>query len=210
MIVWDIETGPQPREQLAKLAPKPGDIKLGNLKDPDKIRAKVLEKQEEFYEKAALCATTGQVLAIGWFNGKDCHIDTQDKPPEEDLLLGRFWDSCNQGAPLVGHNIHGFDLPFLVRRSWLLGVSVPDWVLQDGRYWSPKFVDTMKVWGCGAYGEYIGIADISLALGGPGKPEGISGGDFAALFENDRPRAIEYLKNDLAMTWTVAEALQIG
>jgi hypothetical protein len=36
---------------------------------------------------------------------------------------------------LVGFNINAFDLPFLFRRSWALGIAVP-FGLRKGRYWS--------------------------------------------------------------------------
>jgi hypothetical protein len=215
MIVWDIETGPQPREKLIDQAPTEADIKFGNTKDKEKRAAKIEEEVAKFFEKAALEATTGQVLAIGFmFEGDDGGIGEaiyyRAKSVDERWMISEFWRYTSlEKGPLVCHNCHGFDLPFLVRRSWLLGIDVPDWVLVDGRYWSPKFVDTMKIWSFGTYGEFVKLESISKALGLGGKTEGVTGADFARLLETDRELAIEYLKCDLRLTWGVAEALQI-
>jgi hypothetical protein len=183
-LVFDIETGPLDNEALKTMLPEfvakppPGvfvdaDVKLGNLKDPAKIKEKmdkakadhadavarysadVAKARDEhwqaFVDKAALDATTGRVVAIGftlhdWDDGPEI-IDC-----DQDEAAGlRDWWAETEAAfesqiPIVGFNTHHFDLPFLVRRSWMLGVPIPMGVRQ-GRYWSPLFVDLMQVWG---------------------------------------------------------------
>lgn len=238
MICFDIETGALPTEKIIGLMPAftktigpfdPASVKYGNIKDPGKRQEKleavkllheasieglIVEKESyerEWLSKAALDAMTGQVLAIGVKIDFDCLplIDTQGDPPEEDLLISRFWESAGRwDGPIVGHNIFGFDLPFLIQRSWLLGIDVPEWIRQ-GRYWSPKFIDTMTVWNMGQPGKYTKLDLICRALGVEGKMEGVNGGDFASLLVTDRAKAIEYLSMDLAATWAVANALQI-
>ena len=70
-IIYDIETGPLPEADLAALLPPfdPTDIKTGNLKDPEKIAAKLAEAEmnhrRNFFEQAALDPLTGRVVAIG-------------------------------------------------------------------------------------------------------------------------------------------------
>ena len=236
MIVFDIETGPLPGDQIARLIPKfdgghPGEfdpraVKLGNCKDPVKIDQKIREaadahreaiaavgaKQAEqkakWMERAALSPTTGQVLAVGFKSSTESHRILFEMSEREliELTFSIFTSpSCDQ---FVGHNIHNFDLPFLVRRAWLLGLDVP-YSLRVGRYWSPMFVDTMDVWSLGNRGEMISLDTLAKACGLPGKPDGVNGGDFAKLLATDRDAAIAYLKNDLEMTWAVAERLQI-
>lgn len=254
MICFDIETGPLPKNDLVRLmppfdpttaVPDPGDfdpssVKTGNLKDPDKIAAKVAEAKQAhaaacasikqrreqaaadyfaaFEGKAALSAITGRVLAIGIYVSEyrqgSIELWTVAKDHDEASLIGDFFrvadNALNRGESIVGHNIHGFDLPFLVRRAWLLGIDVPDG-FYDGRYWNRCFVDTMRVWQLGTR-EYISLDDIDKALGGPGKPDGVTGADFDRLFhgtKEERDQALEYLRNDVRMTVRVANALQI-
>jgi hypothetical protein len=192
------------------------------------------EHVARYTEKAALSATTGCVKAIGWMaDGEPPMVIYAGDPPWglqegapdaimadavvfgcEAEVIKWFWSAYRGTAAesLVGHNIHGFDLPFLVCRSWILGVDVPDGVQQQGgRYWSNQFVDTMARWNCGNR-NYIKLDEIDRALGGPGKPDDRGGADFARLFDNggeDRIKALKYLANDLAMTRRVAEAMQI-
>ena len=70
-IIYDIETGPLPEADLAALLPPfdPADIETGNLKDPEKIAAKLAEAEmnhrRNFFEQAALDPLTGRVVAVG-------------------------------------------------------------------------------------------------------------------------------------------------
>lgn len=181
-------------------------------------------------ERAALSAMTGTVKAIGvkmdgelsWIGAVDTlsHDEYQDGPnsaftiryfASELHLLGWFWSfQATQKGPYVGHNIFGFDLPFLIRRSWIHGEQIPGDLL-NGRYFSGRFVDTMEKWNCTAR-DYVKLADISKAFGGQDKPDDCSGADFARLFDNggeDRLKALAYLASDLEMTQFIAESMGI-
>lgn len=239
MNVFDIETGPLSPEKLCSIMPKfdPNEVKLGNLKDAGKIKEKILEAEmnhvTKFYERAALSAITGQVKAIGFKNcsadalwiaaveplGVNKAIVTMDSEQpynyctftNEPDLLGWYWDLVRQSTASVfaGHNIHGFDLPFLIRRSWVHGVKIPN--IMKGRYFHDRFVDTMALWNCGGR-DYVKLDEISQFFGGPSKPDDCSGADFARMFDaggEERKKAIDYLIGDLTMTQTVAEAMGI-
>ncbi len=199
-----------------------------------RLRAEARNKwQTEMMGKAALSALTGTVKAIGVWNtagtsktivavdpdainlgqspiGQDViYIDL----PTEGRLLKWFWDTWRlSGSVWVGHNIHGFDLPFLIRRSWMNGVIVPEGVQQQGgRYFSNQLVDTMARWNCGGR-DYVKLEVISRFFGGQEKPSDCTGADFARLFDNggeDRLAALRYLAGDLEMTAHAAEAMGI-
>lgn len=268
IVVFDIETGPLPDEQLRELCPPfdplkvegvkaemlqpfdPESVKYGNMKD-ETLKAKKLtecrEKHEAerkaavkkiedakaghfhaFAERAALDARTGRVAAIGYKlpNGS-CRIDGNLDMAgvqipgygHEDMLLREFW-TCyarcvSKKVLMVGHNILGFDLPFLMRRSWILGVAVPESLMERGRYWNPIFVDTMQRWACGEYRAYVKLGDIAQACDCGGKPEGedaCTGALFHTMFASPEThaKAVEYLRNDLEMTWAVAGRLGIA
>jgi len=217
----------------------PASVKLGNLKDQAKIDAKIAAKREEFeaakaaavtamasaetdqwaafVERAPLSPITGRVLAIGlWDSTNELEptlVWIDGKQGGEMAVLNAFWmafrDCVATDTRLVGHNIFGFDLPFLVRRSWLLGVRVPDEVIVAGRP-HRLFVDTMRVWACSNYQDRISLDRLAAFLGSTRKNG--DGADFHRLFfgtEEERQQALDYLKNDLRMTSEVAERMGV-
>jgi len=204
-IVFDIETGPEPDDVLVRFEPE--FEPPGNLKDPEKKAAAVMEKKAAWWEKAALSPITGRVLAIGVFDGTDHTLHHGD---DEKTVLEQFWrDYPAVGHPtrLIGHNIFNFDLPFLVRRSWKHGIAVPSDIRQ-GRYWSTRFVDTMDAWGMGTR-ELVSLKNLSAFLG-VGEKTG-SGADFAKLYTDPATRegALDYLRSDLLLTWKCWQTMRL-
>jgi predicted PolB exonuclease-like 3'-5' exonuclease len=213
---------------------EPTDVKTGNLKDPGKIKEKIeaarfaheeavaqheetvaaaeLEHRAKIRDRAALDAATGQVLAIGMLSdsGEELlyHVGAEG---EEAKVIERFWAmSCPakivERGRMVGFNSNRFDLPFLVRRSWLLGVPVPDG-LRSGRYFDPRFIDLMDEWKLGDHGCSISMDRLCKALGLEGKNG--DGALFYQTYAEDRLAALDYLANDLRMTMDVARALGV-
>lgn len=185
-------------------------------------------------EQAPLSPLTGRVLAIGCYNGRESlitHGDLGDMDddlcdrkvrgvPGERTLLSQFWETWkhSRGDHIwVGHNSHSFDLWFLIVRSRIMDVDVPDDVCRiNGRYpnWHPSFHDTLNHWSLGrmggdkALGQSLGLDSLCAATNGPRKPDGMDGGMFWQLYEAGMPKrkqAFDYLFNDLEMTWHVAE-----
>lgn len=210
MIVFDIETGPLPTAELEDRIPK--FEAPANYKDEQKIAAYITQKRLDWIERAALDATTGKILAIGIL---DCREDGVEKvntlAGDEAEIIAAFSSIVMQcggsGWPLVGWNIFGFDLPFILRRSWILRVALPEWI-RSGRYWDRCFVDAMEVWACGNRDQTVGL-DLASATLGVGRKSG-SGAHFASLWggsDEERAHALEYLENDLRLTKAVAERI---
>ena len=214
-VIFDIETGPLPENDLAALMPAfdPAEVKTGNIKDPDKVAAKIAEAEaahrREFFERAALDPLTGRVVAVGLLypdSGEFVVIGHDD----EAATLREFWDSTRGEMgrinEMIGFNSNQFDLPFLFRRSWKHRVAVPPG-LRRGRYWSEQCVDLRDTWQLGdrmargsldAIARHLGVG----AKNGDGKA-------FAELWRSDRKQAEAYLRNDLELTAKVAHALGI-
>jgi hypothetical protein len=224
--VFDIENGPLPEAELLSIMPDfdPAEIKTGNAgpeKAAEKIERARAEHQSKFIEKAALSPTTGRVLAIGLLADTPgarprALLNHDGSSQQEADILSAFWDVVLETeanhAKLAGHNIFGFDLPFLIRRSWLLGVAVPPTLFDRGRYWSDIFVDTMRLWTFGGHNEYVSLDTLSKAFGVGGKPDDVSGADFAGLFfgtAEERKTALDYLKNDLVLTLDIAKKMEV-
>ena len=214
-IIYDIETGALPEAELTALLPPfdPAEVKTGTLKDPDKIAAKLAEAEanhrRDFLEKAALDPLTGRVVAIGLLypdSGEFVVIGHDD----EAATLREFWlttkGEMGRINEMVGFNSNGFDLPFLIRRSWRHRVPVP-FGIRRGRYWSDEMVDLRDAWQLGDRQARGSLDSIAKHLG-VGAKNG-NGADFAALWQSDRAKALAYLKNDLELTARVAEALGV-
>lgn len=125
MLYFDIETAPLPDDVLEKQfsftpppAPQPFDerqVKVGNMKDPEKIRAKIEEararRDEEiaawedgvfrgrrdawtaFKSESTLAATTCRVIAIGTAGDRGNTVDAAIAidPADESKIITQFW-----------------------------------------------------------------------------------------------------------------------
>jgi hypothetical protein len=212
-IFFDIETGPLAAMELEAMMPPfdPEEVKTGNLKDPEKIAAKLAEaraaRERDFNRKAALDALTGRVLAVGLLSmkGEFAVIGQED----EAALLREFWSVCRGGKTrprLIGFNTHSFDLPFLLRRSFKHRVQVP-FGLRRGRYWSEELVDLREEWQLGDR-QARGSLDAVARHLGVGQKHG-HGEDFSQLWQNDRAKAVAYLRQDLELTAGIAAAMRV-
>ena len=218
----------------------PKSVKTGNVKDPVKIAAKIDDARKAHlslvdnyarnvaaqerdyyaaaYDRAPLSPMTGRVLAIGigFANGNNHYLALNEaNDVNESGLLEEFWrdfyyPSIKASFNLIGHNIHDFDVPFLIRRSWLLGIDIPENILR-GRYLNDAFIDTMARWNCGSRSSgYVKLDTLGQALGVGGKLEGVNGADFHRLYfgsANDRIKAMDYLEADVNVTRNVARRM---
>lgn len=205
-ITFDIETGPLSRAEIAEV--KPDFQAPSNWKDPDKIREYINAKEAEWYQQAALSATTGRVLAIGYIEeGSEFHAFASG---DEGADIAAFWNVITHyGAithRLIGFNSNSFDLPFLIRRSWKLGVRPPA-TLMSGRYLNHNCVDLLDLWRCGNREDRISLDKLARFLGVGGKTG--DGADFASLFSMNREAALRYLENDVLLTRRCAQVLGI-
>lgn len=221
----------------------PSAVALGNVKDPQKIQEKIDAARakheaskltakddyeiarkkhfDDFAEKAALSAFTGRILAIGIkpSKGKAYVIEADADDKSEAVLLREFWSlyrfhSMDRTSRMIGHCIEGFDVPFIIQRSWALRVPVPDGIYEQDRYLSRIFIDTMKRFTCGVYGARASLDNLAKFFGIPGKDLiDSSGAQFAADYLSGDPdrrqAAIMYLLHDLTMTEHAARMMGI-
>lgn len=146
-IIVDIET--YAHELATEFIPPPDLDAIeprGGLKDPVKIAASIAEKKAEALDayqtalsRAALDWNVSRIVALGWqLIGCEpvcrlCH----DEDEERDALVA-FWRASSQ-QQLIGFCARTFDLPTLIQRSRLLGIS-PNHV-SLGRYGRGDVID---------------------------------------------------------------------
>ena len=147
MLFFDIETESNP--DALELMPEPQAP--GNYKDEAKIAAYIAEKKAEQTERAALDADYGRIVAIGW-REEGGPIGTKPRTGSwliadntESDIIGGFWSKLYQHNGMsCGYNIIGFDLPYLLRRSFDLGVK-PSIIPDLRRYQTRPTLDLMMV-----------------------------------------------------------------
>lgn len=197
MIFLDIETEPLPLATLQRNMPK--FSAPSNWKDEAKIAENVAKQESDWIAKAALSPMTGRVLAVGLIDDEK-YWDFTDEV-ESNLLETTWAMLTHHGAytePVAGWNLLGFDLPFLVKRSWICGVPVPKTTLETykGRsYFNPQFHDLMLKWGMGD--RHSKLDDVLTALGLENKRD-LDGRLFYELYRNGQEaEALAYLERDV-------------
>lgn len=209
-IIFDIETGPLPEDQIIRLMPE--FQAPSNYKDAEKISQYIARAKGEWLERAALSALTGQVLCVGLLKGETFHVLGH---ADEANVLETFWDiwrdDYGSQLKMIGFACRSFDIPFLIRRSWLYQVPVPKDVLHLRFRDGGKLLDLQDEWQLGSIGPHLGDTkkqSLNNLAGyfGLGKKTA-NGKDFHLLWNTDRPTALAYLENDLLLTAALAQRL---
>ncbi|MBP7951788.1 MAG: hypothetical protein KA004_19255 [Verrucomicrobiales bacterium] len=234
-LIFDIETGSRPWEEIEAFFPPWEAGRIGECEAyPESGEA----LRADCEGRAALSALTGRVCAIGILRdpfGPQERITILGNEGNDDAgerrILAAFWqgaekdftaaawDKWNVSAAeprWIGFNSNSFDIPFMTRRSWALGLAVPAWLLDKERYLHRMFCDLRDRWNFGAHSRpdfhprtpRQNLDNISRLLGGPVKNG--HGEDFARLYYGSaaaRAAAVAYLENDLRMTADVWKAM---
>lgn len=206
LLVFDIETIPQNEERLLALAPE--FRAAANLKDPEKIAASIAEKRSRYMADAALDWKTAEIVLIGIGDeANDYSYYDDDEASNIRNFLELVHTALINGARVGGHNVKGFDLPMIINRARVLGVRVPDGVVEmwKGRPgWNENIFDTLEILSFGKAFDGNGVDDVARALGLP--PKLGHGSDFPALWKASRESAIKYNQRDVEVEIGIARA----
>ena len=218
--LFDIETEPASLEELYHLCGRFDRANVsppGNLKNPETIE-KWYREQEEAYpakllDKSTLNPALSRVCAIGYCTDGKIEIPRKCSEPE---LLEDYWArraSATPGAIYFGYNNHGYDDEFLLVRSFITGVPVPENVhyVSPSGYRSDRGTRDLSVDFWGEPNAMRSLELTSKACGGPGKNG--DGARFHLAWNSPDPeefaKACDYLANDLLMPAFVANKLRI-
>jgi 3'-5' exonuclease len=169
--------------------------------------AKTEEEREEALLKLSLTPFTAQIVAIAMLNpdsrqGKVFYQDPNGKPGFSDdglvefvpgsevSLLTEFWKTVARYGQFITFNGRGFDCPFLMLRSAILGIK-PTRNLMPYRYAFNEHCDLLEqLTFYGAFRKFnLDFYCKSFGIKSP-KSEGISGADVGPLFQQERHRDI--------------------
>jgi predicted PolB exonuclease-like 3'-5' exonuclease len=201
-IFLDIETIPsQSPTLLAKLMDEV--TAPAQYKKEDSIAAWMAENREavarERLAKTSFDPAHGHICTIGWAAGegetKAAFIGS-DVDYESEVLVS-FFASLQPYAhtTFVGHYISGFDLRFIINRSVVLGVPIPQCIPRDIKPWHPRIFDTMTAWAGSR--DTISQDKLCEALGIAGK-DGFDGSMVADAWANgEHDRIAAYCRDDV-------------
>lgn len=204
-------------------------LKLGNMRFEQQQRylEDIAAEEERCYQLGSLSAASGRILSIAVHEGplpgfdfgdvelpQSEHvfgIDEDGNEEDEKKALLRFLQYMKrfdiEMDELVGHNIIGFDLPFIFQRCLVNCISAKP--LVDLREFNVRGVfDTMHHWWLGAK-RFVSLDDIAWALGiESSKTETVEGSKVFDLYQAGRLAEIrEYNLNDVRVTRKVYERM---
>jgi len=105
---------------------------------------------------------------------------------------------------VVGHNVKGFDIPYLLKRSIINGVSIPSQLqLQKLKPWENCLTDTYDIWKFGGWNG-ASLSLICDLLNIPSPKEAMKAGDVSESYWNGMLEEIkEYCERDVVATMNV-------
>ena len=205
--------------------------KLGNmrLEQQQRYLEDIVVEEERCYQLGSLSATSGRVLSIAVHEGAVAGIDFGVEQPESERVFGinsegeeedekkallQFLEYLKNFDPetdeLVGHNIIGFDLPFIFQRCLVHCISAKPLVdLSEFRV--RGVFDTMHHWWLGAK-RFVSLDDVAWALGiESSKTATAEGSKVFDLYQDGKLAEIrEYNLNDVRVTRKVYERMVGG
>lgn len=226
-VFLDIETLPPDETVLPSFEAKI----LPHILTKDALKEYRLSKQkhrelDKHFRSLALKGEYGRVLCIGVILEKDGRewrkgvfgydIEAEKLHLDERKTLRGFWkmmrDDFNiQSDLIIGHNVMDFDLPFIYKRSRILGIK-PSVTLSFARYRNSPIYDTMKEWALWNFRERsISLVHLAELLGvNMGKTEGIDGGRvYDEFIKGSHSLIAEYCLQDVTLTRAVYDKIQI-
>jgi len=205
------------------------DLRLGymRLEQQQRYLEDIAAEEERVYQLGSLNSTSGRVLSIavhvGQVPGFEIEgptqaqneyvfgIDPSGSEQEEAQALRDFLNlmsdfdvECDE---IVGHNIIGFDLPFIFQRCLVNNIAANPFV-NLGEYNVRGVFDTMRGWWLGGR-QRVGLDDMAWALGfESSKTSEVEGSKVFDLYQAGKLAEIrEYNLNDVRVTRKVYERM---
>jgi len=206
------------------------DYRLGYMRTEQQQRylEDIAAEEERVYQLGSLNSTSGRILSIavhvgsvpgfeiaGLTTTSTEHvfgIDADGNEQEEAEALKGFLrlmsDYDSECDLIVGHNIVGFDLPFIFQRCLANNIAVKPFIdLSEFRV--QGVYDTMRAWWLGDRRSRVGLDDIAWALGfESSKTSEVEGSRVFDLYQAGKLAEIrEYNLNDVRVTRKVYERM---
>src|SRR2546422_8875711 len=226
----DIETIALPgfRERVGPKLEREFRLGYMRMEQQERYLEDIAAEEERVYQLGSLAATSGRILSIAVHIGPvpgvevegltsvQCEhafgIDAEGNEQDEAqalkdflALMADFDSDCDL---IVGHNIIGFDLPFIFQRCLVTNIAVKPFIDLSDFYVQGAF-DTMRAWWLGDRRSRVSLDDIAWALGiESSKTADVEGSRVFELYQAGKLAEIrEYNLNDVRVTRKVYERM---
>ena len=205
-------------------------MRLGNmrLEQQNRYLADIAAEEERCYQLGSLNATSGRILSIavhvGPIPGTNLEgmtqeqneyvfgIDADGNEEHERRALTGFLNLLKDFDPetdeIVGHNILGFDLPYIFQRCLVNEIPVRPFI-DLSEFHVRGVYDTMHHWWLGARRQTVSLDDIAWSLGiESSKTAEAEGSKVFEMYASGKLSEIrEYNLNDVRVTREVYERM---
>jgi len=206
------------------------DFRLGymRMEQQERYLEDIAAEEERVYQLGSLAATSGRILSIAVHIGPvpgveveglttvqsehafgiDAEGNEQDEAQALKDFLALMADFDSDCDLIVGHNIIGFDLPFIFQRCLVNNIAVKPFI-DLGDFNVQGAFDTMRAWWLGDRRGRVSLDDIAWALGiESSKTADVEGSRVFELYQAGKLAEIrEYNLNDVRVTRKVYERM---
>lgn len=207
MLTFDLETLPSDNPEVIKRI-------AATIKPPiNYTKEETIEKWkktalDEAINKTSFDALYGRIACIAWQIGHDVYNTGKEMSERE--VINSFYHDVDGGYfdSFCGHNIASFDLPFLMRRSMILGIKPPAQIMKAmlAKPWDDCIKDTMIMW-TGSTNKYISLDTLLWHFGiDHGHPD-FDGSMVAETWETDPQKVIDYCADDVRATYELYQKM---
>lgn len=196
-LFFDIETIPSADEDkdshleiLKKKNASAGSAQAGKVKKTD----------DEVHINTSFEGTFGRICCIGIIKeGDNGIIQREVFSGTEKEMLTNFWKAASDVDRFIGHNIWGFDLPFIYKRSIINKVKTRP--LNFARYRNLPIYDTMMEWELWNMKSMQKLDTLAKVLGLPTSKDEMDGSMVWPYFQQGKIEEIcKYCMKDVELT----------
>ena len=192
-LFFDIETIPAHEDHK--------DFVLEIVKKKSKARAKngISKSDDDLHRETSLEGTFGRICCIGFIK-EDGSITRGVICGDEKDVLEQFWQIAKDVDLFIGHNVFEFDLPFIYKRSIILGVK-PRMNISFAKYRNDTVFDTMCEWEKWAWGKAQKLDTLAKVLGLPTSKDEMDGSMVWDFYQQGKIDEIcNYCMKDVELT----------
>jgi DNA polymerase elongation subunit (family B) len=221
MVFIDIETttGKKTYDEVIQENPELDQywqLKYKQIKSSEPVNFENVDTAAEMYpQMAALYPEWGKIICISIgqlkfdedgnpvdFSAKSYYGDDEKELLEEFNEVARKIMNKYPNMQWVGHNIKGFDLPYILKRSIIHGIKVPKaFHLHKQKPWENCLLDTQEVWKFGGWNSgKLGL--LTEILGIPSPKEDLEGIMVSGVYweGGNLERIKDYCEKDILAT----------